>query len=148
MKGNISLTDFIKQVKEELKAAIDDNEPFFEMGDVELEVSFAVEAEGSAKFKFYVLDIGGKAKASQTHVARIKLHPFVEDPAPQTMPIRKPTVAAKSAGGVVLAGATRGVSGGQVVSTRAPRASHDGKKATVKSPSGKPKAKSSTAKPT
>lgn len=80
MKGNISLTDFIKEVKGELRAAIDNEDPFFEMGEVELEVTFALDIGGKAGVKLVVLDLGGETKATQTHKVKIKLHPFVEEP--------------------------------------------------------------------
>lgn len=149
MKGNISLTDFIKQVKEELKAAIDDKDPFFEMGDVELEVSLAVEAEGSAKTKLYVIELGGKAKGVQTHVARIKLHPFVEDLSPQTAS----TQGSKHTVGKVVNGAVKNVSVKRTTSSqgptthRPPRASKEGATVNVKAPASKPRVKPTASKP-
>lgn len=77
MKGNISLTDFIKEVKAELIQSIDNDNPFFEMGEVELEVSFSLDAGAKAGAKLLVVDIGGSTKATQTHKVTIKLHPFV-----------------------------------------------------------------------
>ena len=45
MKGNISLETFIRQVKEELVAALDSSgDPFYELETVQLEVTFALEA--------------------------------------------------------------------------------------------------------
>lgn len=79
MKGKISLTDFIKEVKAELLAAVDDAEPFFELGEVELEVSFALDISGKAGVKLYVAELGGETKGSQVHKVKIKLSPFVED---------------------------------------------------------------------
>ncbi|MGP1720655.1 trypco2 family protein [Shewanella frigidimarina] len=77
MKGNISLKSFIEEVKNELKASINDEDPFFELGDVELEVSFALDAEAKAGAKLYVIDVGGSTKATQTHKVKITLTPFV-----------------------------------------------------------------------
>ena len=76
---NISLKDFIKEVKEDLKSAIDEKEPFFVMEEVELEVSFVLNTEGSASAKLVVVDIGGQTKASQMHKVKIKLSPFLEE---------------------------------------------------------------------
>ncbi len=78
MKGNISLKAFIEEVKTELKEAINEDDPFFELGDVELEVSFALDAEAKAGAKLYVIDIGGSTKATQTHKVKLTLTPFVE----------------------------------------------------------------------
>ena len=96
MKGMISLVDFIKEVKKELRAAVDNEDPFFEMGEVELEVSFTLDASAKAGVKLLVADIGGQTKATQMHKVKIKLHPFVEVEAeqlPSSMPeIRKGAV--------------------------------------------------------
>ena len=89
MKGMISLVDFIKEVKQELRAAVDKEDPFFEMGDVELEVTFALDATAKAGAKLFVVDIGGETKATQTHKVKIKLHPFVDDDAPQQIPAQR-----------------------------------------------------------
>ena len=75
MKGNISLKEFIKEVKEDLQSAINKEDPFFYMGEVELEISFALNAEASAGAKFVVIDVGGKTKATQSHKVKIKLIP-------------------------------------------------------------------------
>lgn len=96
MKGMISLVDFIKEVKKELRAAVDNEDPFFEMGEVELEVSFTLDASAKAGVKLLVADIGGQTKATQMHKVKIKLHPFVEleaEQLPSSMPeIRKGAV--------------------------------------------------------
>ncbi|PIK80030.1 MULTISPECIES: trypco2 family protein [unclassified Pseudomonas] len=86
MKGMISLVDFIKEVKQELRAAVDKEDPFFEMGDVELEVTFALDATAKAGAKLFVVDIGGETKATQTHKVKVMLHPFVEDDVAQQIP--------------------------------------------------------------
>lgn len=78
MKGMISLVDFIKEVKKELRAAVDTENPFFEMGEVELEITFALDASAKAGLKLVVADFGGETKATQTHKVKVKLHPFVE----------------------------------------------------------------------
>ncbi len=77
MKGNISLKKFIKEVKDDLRSAVDEDDPFFLLGDVELEVSFGLDIEAGAGAKFVVFDIGSKAKAQQSHKIKIKLTPFI-----------------------------------------------------------------------
>lgn len=88
MKGMISLVDFIKEVKQELRAAVDKEDPFFEMGDVELEVTFSLDATAKAGAKLFVVDIGGETKATQTHKVKIKLHPFIDDDTSQQIPAK------------------------------------------------------------
>jgi len=77
VKGKISLKDFINEVKQELRASVNDVDPFFIMGDVELEVTFALEVEGGASAKLVVVDLNGAAKGSQTHTVKLTLTPFV-----------------------------------------------------------------------
>ncbi|MCF7545496.1 trypco2 family protein [Pseudomonas petrae] len=89
MKGMISLVDFIKEVKNELRAAVDEEDPFFEMGDVELEVTFALDASAKAGAKLFVVDIGGETKATQSHKVTVKLHPFVESDSSQQIPTER-----------------------------------------------------------
>jgi hypothetical protein len=79
------LVDFIKEVKSELRAAVDNDDPFFEMGEVELEVTFALDISGKAGIKLIVAELGGETKATQTHKVRLKLHPFVEDEVPSQL---------------------------------------------------------------
>lgn len=76
MKGNISLKDFIREVKEDLQSAVDKENPFFYLGEVELEVSFVLDAQASAGAKLVVVDIGGKTTATQLHKVKIKLIPY------------------------------------------------------------------------
>lgn len=78
MKGNISLKDFIEDVKKELLEASKSESPFFTMDEVELEVSFALDAQAKAGGKFIVFDIGAETKASQMHKIRLKLTPYVK----------------------------------------------------------------------
>ena len=79
MKGNISLKSFIEEVKKELRESINEEDPFFVMRDVELEVTFALDAEAKAGAKLFVLDVGGSTKATQTHKVKLTLSPFVEE---------------------------------------------------------------------
>lgn len=78
MKGKISLKDFIKEVKEDLRSAVDEDDPFFIMESVTLEVSFGLEVEAGGSVKFVVFDLSSKAKAQQTHKVSINLTPFLE----------------------------------------------------------------------
>lgn len=103
MKGYISLKEFIKSVKKDIVSAIDTKSPFFYMDEVELEVSFFLDAEATAGANILVVDIGGKTKASQCHKVRIKLTPFVNEEeivptGPQgtskRVPLKKPPFAA------------------------------------------------------
>jgi hypothetical protein len=75
MKGKISLKDFIKEVKQDLIDAIDNENPFFEMREVELEVAFSVDAEAKAGAKF-IVQVGAAAKSTQTHRVKLKLTPL------------------------------------------------------------------------
>ncbi len=77
MKGGISLGDFILQVRKELtEVQCDPKDAFYALEDVELEVTFGVEAKGDAKGKLVVVELGGSATASQTHKVTLKLKPL------------------------------------------------------------------------
>ena len=77
MKGKISISDFIHGVKKELvEAQTDSGTPFYELEEVTLEISFALEVTGKAKMNFYVVDVGGETKATQTHKVQLKLIPL------------------------------------------------------------------------
>ncbi|TON64218.1 trypco2 family protein, partial [Vibrio parahaemolyticus] len=67
MKGNISLKEFIDDVKKELMEASESDSPFFTMDEVELEVSFGLNAKGKAGGKFVVFELGAETNASQMH---------------------------------------------------------------------------------
>lgn len=86
MKGNISLKEFIKSVKEELLDSLDEKEPFFVLDEVELEAAFTLDVEGKAGAKLVVVDIGGSTSASQVHRVKLKLTPFVEMNEPDNTP--------------------------------------------------------------
>lgn len=79
MKGKISLVDFIKEVKRELREAVDTDDPFFIMGDVELEVSFVLDVAGKGGVKLLVAEVGAETKATQTHKVKLTLTPYVEE---------------------------------------------------------------------
>lgn len=74
----IELADVIANLRGELDAARRQGgreELQFELGPVELEVSVAVQkdAGGSAKVKFWVVELGADGKVSSTATQRIKL---------------------------------------------------------------------------
>jgi hypothetical protein len=77
MKGRISLSDFIADVKADLQKSVDSENPFFIMGEVELEVAFTLDVSGGGKAKLLVVDISTDSKASQTHKVKIKLVPKI-----------------------------------------------------------------------
>jgi hypothetical protein len=72
----MKLQDFIQKVREELMAAENEADPFFELGDIELEISFALETEGGGTAKFVVVELGGKTTASETHKVTVTLKPL------------------------------------------------------------------------
>lgn len=78
MKGRISLKDFILNIKQELKEiqTHDIEKAFFELKEVNLEVSFALDASAEGSSKFIVIDLKGSTKATQTHKVSIKLDPI------------------------------------------------------------------------
>lgn len=78
MKGNISLKSFVEEVKSELRSAIDEDDPFFLMGEVELEVSFTLNANAQGSAKLIVVDVEGGFQASQIHKVKLKLTPFIK----------------------------------------------------------------------
>jgi Trypsin-co-occurring domain 2 len=74
----IELSDVIGELRRELQQAMyaGEGEPLrFELGPVELEATVAVEkgGGGGAKVRFWVIELGGDAKASQASTQRIKL---------------------------------------------------------------------------
>ncbi|MDX7900058.1 trypco2 family protein [Aeromonas media] len=78
MKGNISLKDFIDDVKKELIEASKTKSPFFLMDEVELEVSFGLSAHGKAGGRFVVFELGAEIDSSQVHRVKLKLIPYKE----------------------------------------------------------------------
>ncbi|HCH3994556.1 trypco2 family protein [Vibrio diabolicus] len=79
MKGNISIGDFIHQVKNELiEAQNQSGEPFYELHEVDLEISFNLETDGKGKMNLWVVDIEAGAKATQNHKVTLKLKPIGE----------------------------------------------------------------------
>jgi hypothetical protein len=98
MKGNISLKSFIEEVKNELRESINADDPFFVMGDVELEVSFALDAKAKVGAKLFVLDVGGSTTATQTHKVKLTLSPFEEEPiVHEKVEIKEPNLRARIA---------------------------------------------------
>ncbi len=77
MKGNISIGDFIRQVKDEIKEARDKTlDPLFKLEEISLEISFALEAGAGSKMKLYVVEVGADTKATQTHKVTLRLVPI------------------------------------------------------------------------
>lgn len=80
MKGRISLGDFIHEVKKELVEAQDDSDQaFYELHEVQLEASFAVDVSAKAGVKLVVLGVGGESKAQQTHKVTLTLTPIARE---------------------------------------------------------------------
>ncbi|ATD07276.1 MULTISPECIES: trypco2 family protein [Pseudoalteromonas] len=79
MKGQISLADFISEVKKELVEAVknkkEDDDPFFTLNAVELQTEFGLKAEASGGFKFFV-DLSAKTEANQRHCVTLKFSPI------------------------------------------------------------------------
>jgi Trypsin-co-occurring domain 2 len=76
--GMIELTEVIGELRRELQEAINAGEGEqlrFELGPVELEATVAVEkgGGGGVKVRFWVLELGGDAKASEVSTHRVKL---------------------------------------------------------------------------
>jgi Trypsin-co-occurring domain 2 len=74
----IELAEVIGELRRELQQAMQAGEGEllrFELGPVELEATVAVEKTGGggAKVRFWVIELGGDAKASQASTQRIKL---------------------------------------------------------------------------
>jgi Trypsin-co-occurring domain 2 len=74
----IGLAEIISELRQELETATTaakDASLRFELGPVELEATVVVGREGSGggKVRFWVLELGGDAKASQSSTQRIKL---------------------------------------------------------------------------
>ncbi|MDH3348226.1 MAG: hypothetical protein OEM02_09060 [Desulfobulbaceae bacterium] len=59
-----------------LEAQDTSGNPFYELLDVELEVSFALEAKGKGKTKFVVVELGGEATGTQVHKVRLSFKPL------------------------------------------------------------------------
>lgn len=85
----IPLGEFIGSVKKELKNAQSDDDPFYELTDVELEVAFAMTSEAGGRFQAVVFDVGGKASETATHRVRLRLSPLPVAPSggPQEGPV-------------------------------------------------------------
>ena len=106
MTGGISLEKFIKQVKDELVAAQNTSgDPFYELENVQLEVTFSVEAGGGTSFKLIVAEIGGQAKASQTHKVVLTLKPLKKsEKADEASPLTSSASAGADVGPVYVPG--------------------------------------------
>lgn len=119
MKGRISISRFIREVESELSAAqATAGRPFFEVTDVTLEVSFALDASAKAGAKLFVIDLGGETKAQQTHKVVLKLKPLTAAQIAAIEVLR----AAHAAGGSGTIVITDGGSGGGGEGRALPRA--------------------------
>ena len=79
MKGNISLKDFITEIRTELEQAqVPEKDAFFALQEVQLEVSFALDASAKGSGKFIVVEVAGETKATQTHKVTLKLVPATQ----------------------------------------------------------------------
>jgi hypothetical protein len=77
MKGNISIGDFVRQVRDEIQEAQKNTtDPFFKLAEVNLEISFALEAGAGSKMNLYVVELGADTTATQTHRVSLKLVPL------------------------------------------------------------------------
>jgi hypothetical protein len=90
----IELADFIGQLRQELTAALrsgEEEELRFELGPVELELTFAVDKglNPGAKVKFWVMELGADATMSSGITQRIKL---LLDPRLEGMSDRRPLI--------------------------------------------------------
>jgi hypothetical protein len=78
----IELADVIRQLRVELdraRTAGEGEDLRFELGPIEMEVSVELQAEGGggAKVRFWVVEVGGDARATSASTQRVKLtlHP-------------------------------------------------------------------------
>ncbi|WP_405192522.1 trypco2 family protein [Streptomyces anthocyanicus] len=74
----IELSDVIRDLRTQLGQAIEagaDQELELELGDIELELSVALEKSGggTAKVKFWVVELGGNGKKGRTDTQLLKL---------------------------------------------------------------------------
>ncbi|MER7708126.1 trypco2 family protein [Kitasatospora sp. NPDC097605] len=80
----IELSDVIRDLRGQLEQAMADavgQTLAFELGDIELELSVAVESSGraGAKVRFWVVELGGDAdhRRADTQTVKLTLHPRV-----------------------------------------------------------------------
>ena len=91
MKGRISIPDFIHRVKNELvEAQGRPGDPFYELTEVTLEVSFILDASAKAGMDLWVAEIGAETKAQQTHKVTLKLVPLPRQAALEGAPAEPP----------------------------------------------------------
>jgi|GEM_PF-3213726 hypothetical protein len=103
MKGRISLRDFIKEVRAELEQAkAEENDAFFELQEVTLEVAFSLDVSGKGAGKFIVVDLSGETKASQSHKVVLKLQPYSGEAVPAERQLSTSRTAAPSHPGMAI----------------------------------------------
>lgn len=78
MKEKLSLKEFILNIKKELEDIQTDdyNKAFFELKEVNLEVSFVLDTSAEGSGKFVVVDLKGATKSTQIHKVSVKLDPI------------------------------------------------------------------------
>lgn len=82
----LQLREFVALVKAELRDATEgaaDGQPL-RVQEVELEVSFTLDATGGAKARLFVVDLETSGKTSRTHRVKLKLTPVVNPPLTET----------------------------------------------------------------
>ncbi len=83
VKGRISLSEFIKETKQELRSAVDEDDPFFYLDRVDLEVTFGLDVEAKVGAKFFVFDAKTSVQGVQTHKVTMSLTPFLPPSSPK-----------------------------------------------------------------
>ncbi|WP_327138051.1 hypothetical protein OG585_07460 [Streptomyces sp. NBC_01340] len=97
----VELPELIGQLRAQLSEAMRAGETSdlrFELGPVELELTVSVEKEAKpgAKVKFWVMEVGGEARAASITNQRIKL---TLDPRRASQPTRRPLISGEEASG-------------------------------------------------
>jgi hypothetical protein len=83
--SQLSLAEVIADLRKELERAIEqgaEKKLRFEAGVIEVELSVQVEAKAEGGVKFWVVNLGASADASQTHKLKIPLKPVSADGKP------------------------------------------------------------------
>src|SRR2546425_6342136 len=90
--GQIGITGFVNQIRDELLKAQEAKQHIFTLDTVELEIKFVTEKEAKAGIKFWVASLGGKYSREQTHSVKLRLKPF-SSTAQNTLSTNVPIVA-------------------------------------------------------
>ncbi len=73
----IGLKELIAQIKAELLADHDDEQPLFVVGQVELEISFTVERNVNGGINLHVVQTGGARTSTEVQTVTVTLEPIV-----------------------------------------------------------------------